>query len=44
MSFEQSLGLIILALTLALGIYLKIDGYGGWPIFWYDLKKGFRRK
>ena len=44
MTFDQLIGLIMLGLALVLGIGLLIDGYGGWPIFWYELKKGFRRK
>ena len=41
MSFEQNVALIILAACVVLGIFLKIESYGGWPIFWYDLKQQF---
>ena len=45
MSFEQNVALIILGACVALGIFLKIESYGGWPIFWYDLKqRAFARK
>lgn len=44
MGFEQMAGLMLLAMAAVIGVGLMIDGYGGWPIFWYDVTKYFRRK
>ena len=44
MGFNQAVMLIFAALCAVSGGFVLIDSYGGWPIFWYDLKKLFRRK
>lgn len=44
MSLDTTVTLIFVALGAVCCPYVFIDSRGGWPIFWYNLKKRFRRK
>lgn len=44
MGLDQTVLLICVVLCAVCLPYILIDSYGGWPIFWYDLKKRFQRK
>lgn len=41
MTFDQFGSLILLAMGAIAAVGFLIDGYGGWPILWDDLKRRF---
>ena len=39
MTWEQVVGVTMLALAAVIGIFLMIDDRGGWTLFWAELKR-----